>query len=155
MRVNLTNRPYRERHYTMTPEEIEFFVKIWNDRDSFPEVADIREELCYLNNKKCLNIASQLRDIGYSLIERGLSIISDEDLVSVWKDKKSFPTVKDIGTKYHLSYRWIIVRVSELRAIHGLEAIPYRARCHYDLRKANALKRKVQTKLHPEWRNHK
>jgi hypothetical protein len=148
MRVLPFGQRKRDPHYILTQEEIDLFVKLWNDRENYPEVSDVREELCYINNKRVLNIATQLRNENYQLIERGLSIISDEDLIKVWNDKISYPTIKDIGDRYHLAPRWISVRVSELRAIHGLEIIPYRGKCHYDLRAANARRRAIEARIH-------
>lgn len=128
----------------MIPIEKELFVQIWNDRDNFPDVIDVVSEMCYVKNHKALNIARQLRNEGYTLIERQNSIISDDDLIKVWKDKITFPKIADISDKYGLRPRWISVRVSELRAIHGIKQIPYRSRHHYDLRAMNKLKQKKQ-----------
>lgn len=154
MRVLPANLRTRNPHYKLTQTEIDLFVQLWNDRENYPEVSDVREELCYINNKKVLNIATQLRNEHYELVERGLSIISDYDLIKVWNDKISYPTIKDIGEKYHLAPRWISVRVSELRAIHGLETIPYRGKCHYDLRAANARRRAAEARIHSSERKY-
>lgn len=147
MRVLPANLRTRNPHYKLTQTEIDLFVQLWNDRENYPEVSDVREELCYINNKKVLNIATQLRNEHYELVERGLSIISDYDLIRVWNDRITFPTIKDIGEKYHLAPRWISVRVSELRTVHGLACLPYRGRCHYDIRAANAYRRAREAKI--------
>lgn len=143
MRVKYINRKPRERHYILSKNEIELFVKVWNDRENFPEVSDVIAEMCYAKNQKALNIAGQLRDSGYILIERQASIISDADLINVWNDIKTFPKIANIGEKYNLKPRWISVRMCELRAIHGIERIPYRSHHHYNLRKLNEYKRKL------------
>lgn len=124
----------RAPHYILSTDEIHRFIEIWNNRKEFPKVEDVIGEMHYAKNSKALNIARQLKDCGYSLVSRVESIISDADLMLVWNDTTNYPTISHIATKYNLAVRWISVRVCELRAIYGLDALPYRSHHKHDQR---------------------
>lgn len=149
----MDNPKMRKPHYIISSEEIHLFITVWNDRKTYPKVEDVIGEMHYAKNHKALNLARQLKDCGYSLISRVESIISDADLMVVWNDTTNYPTITHIASKYGLAVRWISVRVCELRAIYGIDALPYRSRHKYDQRalkvarvlaKGNRLKRQQE-----------